>query len=310
MKISVITPYYQGEKYMAGYLKCLRHNQNSLEKMDASLEVILVNDSPKDSILLSADKNVSELKINNTSFCKIPQNVVVLANEVNSGIHFSRVQGLKAATGDYVMFLDQDDLLTDDALAKLLTSAKSTLSDVTVCNAMLQQSDASTLLWYRNDYHKALIGNLETYLRVGIQIISPGHTLIKRSAIPEFWMTHIMKQNGADDYFLWLLMLARNARFSYLDEPLYNHSYTGENLSANTSTTDESAYEFMEYLADDEFFKKQDIVTLHEMITYKNQFRQSNGIGKITCSLANLSLFISNLKYKSKTKTSYGFNRG
>ena len=29
------------------------------------------------------------------------------------------------------------------------------------------------------------------------------------------------------------------------------------------------------------------------MITYKNQFRASNTLGKITCSLANLDLFIS-----------------
>ena len=118
-----------------------------------------------------------------------------------------------------------------------------------------------------------------------------------------------MSLNGADDYFLWLLMLSSGIHFDYLDLPLYIHKYTGTNLSADTTVTDESIFEFLEYLGDFESFKQEDIFTLHSMISYKNQFRNSDIIGKMGCSLANLSIFLTNLKYKRKTKTAYGFNR-
>lgn len=294
MKVSVITPFYEGDKYMEGYTKCLAANQKALERVGHELEVILVNDSPWKTL------EAPEVE---------GQFIKVITNPENKGIHYSRVSGLSVAAGDYVMFLDQDDIIKDDALVKLLKSAVSSKADVEVANASLEQSDGTSLLWYRNSAHKALIGDFKTYLRIGIQIISPGQCLIKKSSIPEFWTTHIMTKNGADDYFLWLLMLAKGQHFHYHDEALYIHKYTASNLSADTTVTDESVYDFIDILHDCEYFQQEDIFTLHSMISYKNQFRASGLFGKVTCSLANLDLFIDNIKFKKLTGTGYGFNR-
>ncbi|MCR5416713.1 MAG: glycosyltransferase [Pseudobutyrivibrio sp.] len=295
MKISVITPFYEGDKYMEKYVGAMLKNEKSLKAAGHELEVVLVNDSPW--------KKLEATPILN-------QPIKVVTNPENKGIHYSRVAGLKAATGDYIMFLDQDDLIVEDALTALLYDAIKTDAEVTVANALLEQADGSKLLWYRNDYHKALVGDLDTYLNIGIQIISPGQCLIKKSAIPEFWMENLVKVNGADDYYLWLLMLAKKARFKYVDQPLYIHKYTGANISADTTATDDSVYDFLELLAECDYFKQEDIHTLHEMITYKNQFRASDALGKMGCSLANLGLFVKNIRFKIKTGTGYGFNRG
>ncbi len=294
MKITVITPFYEGDKYMDNLVDCLIANREALQTKGHELEAILVNDSPWKK--LEAPETEGQF-------------IKVITNPENKGIHYSRVSGLSQATGEYIMFLDQDDILEKDALVKLLKSAVTSKSDVEVANASIEQSDGSRLLWYRTDEHKALLGDLKTYLRIGIQIISPGQCLIKKTAIPEFWTSHIMSKNGADDYFLWLLMLAKGCKFNYLDEALYVHKYTAANLSADTTVTDESVYDFIDLLQDCDYFKQEDIFTLHEMISYKNQFRASGTFGKITCSLANLYLFIDNIKFKKKTKTGYGFNR-
>ncbi len=294
MKISVITPFYEGDKYMDNLVDAMLANEQSLSKAGHELELIMVNDSPWKKL---------EAPEGEDKFIK------VITNPENKGIHYSRVAGLEAATGDYIMFLDQDDVINGDALVKLLKAMVQNKADVMVANASLEQADGSKLLWYRNAYHKSLVGDLTTYLRIGIQIISPGQCLIKKSAIPEFWKENIMQKNGADDYFLWLLMLAKGAKFVCFDEALYTHKYTAKNLSADTTVTDASVYDFIELLNDCDYFKQEDIFTLHEMITYKNQFRASSTFGKITCSLANLGLFIDNLKFKKKTGTGYGFNR-
>lgn len=294
MKITVITPFYEGDRYMKNLIDSLSANQQTLQEKGHELEVILVNDSPWKKVVAPASQG---------------QFIRVITNESNRGIHYSRVAGLAEATGDYIMFLDQDDTLKGDALVKLAKAIAFDGADVEVANAQLEQPDGTMLLWYRNNYHKQLVGDLKTYLRVGIQIISPGQCLIKKTSIPDFWKTHIMTKNGADDYFLWLLMLAQGMEFKCLDEALYTHKYTAANISADTTVTDASVYDFIDLLNDCDYFKQEDIFTLHEMITYKNQFRASNTIGKITCSLANLGLFIDNIVFKKKTGTGYGFNR-
>jgi glycosyltransferase involved in cell wall biosynthesis len=294
MKITVVTPFYKGDKYMDAYVDCMLANRRSLSAAGHELEVILVNDSPEKTLVAPAVEG---------------QFIKVLTNPENKGIHYSRVSGLAVATGDYIMFLDQDDVITADALSSMTAEIIKQGCDVLVANANLEQADGTKLLWYRNDYHKGLVGDLNTYLRIGIQIISPGQCLIKKDAIPEFWREHLVQKNGADDYFLWLLMLAKGCKFGYFDKAFYTHKFDGANLSKDTTVTDESVYDFLDLLAECDYFKQEDIFTLHEMISYKNQFRASGLFGKITSSLANLDLFIDNLQFKKKTGTGYGFNR-
>ncbi len=293
MKISVITPYYEGEKYMEKYVAAMETNRNNLLESGHELEVILVNDSPWKKLEV----------VDSNPYIK------VITNSQNQGIHYSRVTGLKASTGDYVMFLDQDDLLVDEGLVRLTKKLISVDSDLVISNANLEQADGEYLSWYRTDYHWDKVWDLQTYLKVGIQIISPGQCLIKRNSIPDFWKDHLVRVNGADDYYLWLLMMAANKKASVLKEAIYIHKYTGSNISSDTSATDASIYDFTDLLYDCDYFKKEDIITLHEMITYKAQFRSSNLLGKIGSSLANLDTLMINIRFKKNTKTKYGFNR-
>lgn len=294
MKVTVITPYYNGEKYMDGYIDCMLANKKNVEIQGDYLNVVLVNDSPEKKL---------EVGDGARSF------ISVLTNDKNCGIHQSRVNGFNATDSDYIMFLDQDDLIEGDAIAQMLSIVKEKQSDVLVANAMLEQADGTHLMWYRTDYHKQMIKNYEAYLMIGTQIISPGQCLIKREAIPEFWIKNIQKINGSDDYYLWILMLARDSRFDYIDKPFYKHVYTSKNLSADTTVTDDSVYEFLDMLADCDYVNQKDIFKIHDMITYKAQFRASGKIGKITSSLANLKICLANIAYKKKTATKLGFNR-
>ena len=162
---------------------------------------------------------------------------------------------------------------------------------------------------YRTEYQKNRVGSLDVYLTVGTQIVSPGQCAIPRQAIPEFWCSHILKTNGADDYFLWLLLLGNGVKFSYVDLPLYTHAYTGENISGATTQTDASVYEFIPLLRESKSLEEEEVATLERMIRYKAQFRVSNFLKKGILSLANLDLFVNNLIFKKKSQTPYGFNR-
>lgn len=98
MNVSIITSFYHGNKYINQYIDMIK----SLKlESDDSLEVIMVNDSPEEPLALPEYGNID---------------IKVIVNEVNSGIHKARVNGLSHAKGDYVIFVDQDDLLMPDTI--------------------------------------------------------------------------------------------------------------------------------------------------------------------------------------------------
>lgn len=94
--LSVIIPAYQAEKTIARAIK-------SVLTIDVdSLEVIVVNDGSTDS--------TSEMVRSIVSFDKR----VNLIEQSNSGRSVARDVGFRAATGDWIMFVDADDFLLPD----------------------------------------------------------------------------------------------------------------------------------------------------------------------------------------------------
>lgn len=309
MKVSVITPFYYGNEYMDAYQKMMNLNEesllqhNRLHHLTDELEILLINDSPTDAISLSG--------INRGK-----RDWHIINNEKNLGIHASRVHGMKEATGDYLLFLDQDDSIATDAVVTLMNAARREAQEadtpdcykVLIVNAYLEQQN-DRQLWYRTNAHKELIWDFKTYLTIGTQIISPGQCLLYKKVIPEFWQTHLCYLNGSDDYFLWLLLLEQGVGAVFIDKPLYTHHYTSQNLSLDTTKTDDSNYEFIKYLRQCDSFAQKDVEALERMIHYKAAFRKAGYFGKIALSLQNLDILISNIIFKRKTKTPYGFNR-
>ena len=108
MFLSIIIPVYNAEKYLAECLdSCL--NQN-LPPED--YEILCVNDGSKDQsaeILAAYESGYS--------------NVRVLTKE-NGGVSSARNLGLDHARGDYIWFVDADDVIAEKALIDLKKPAK------------------------------------------------------------------------------------------------------------------------------------------------------------------------------------------
>lgn len=290
MKLAVITPFYNGERYLKEYFERIKRYEKSLPS-GSSFVLILVNDSPKVDLdfLCKRFKEGMDLRI--------------ITNEKNLGIHASRVIGLKLAKElyvDYLTFLDQDDEITG-----VLINEK---SDIIISNALIETKNDKKL-WVRSKYQENLIWDIDTYANIGTQIISPGQCLIKVSSIPKEWSENILKNNGADDVFLWMLMMEAGASYFYTKEAFYVHKYTGENISTDTKVTDKSVLEFISIMKQKGLVKKDITRKMERMIRYKSKFRSCGILGKCLYSLANLNIFIKNINYKIKTGTRLGFGR-
>ena len=96
---SVIIPVFNSEKYLSDCLKSVL-NQNH-----TNYEIIIINDNSTDSskkILNKFKKKYSKIRI--------------LNNKINLGVSASRNKGILKAKGNYIVFLDSDDLLLPNAL--------------------------------------------------------------------------------------------------------------------------------------------------------------------------------------------------
>lgn len=103
MKISIIIPVYNVEKYIGDCLKSV------LPQIDKDVELIIVNDGSTDGSFRFCRK------------CK-EQNkdiTIKLITQENAGLSVARNVGLKEAKGEYVIFLDSDDMLAENALSEL-----------------------------------------------------------------------------------------------------------------------------------------------------------------------------------------------
>ena len=101
IKVSVIIPIYNVQDYLQ---ECL---DTVCKQNEVDMEVILVNDGSTDDSL-SVCKEYAQRKSN-----------VIVINKENGGLSDARNVGTKAATGDYIFYLDSDDWLAPDAIKSL-----------------------------------------------------------------------------------------------------------------------------------------------------------------------------------------------
>ncbi len=189
--ISVIVPLYRGQKYMAKMTAQIEACAAYLE--DGRIELVYSNDEPDEQ-----PENPETSSVISVRFLETDQ---------NRGIHGARVRGFENSSGEYVLFLDQDDKIVPDYFVSQLQAIGR--EDAVVCNAV-----SGGRLKYDADRSLPDAASRACMVQKGNQILSPGQVLMKRSAVPECWLRHILCHNGADDWLLWLCMHGEGKRFT------------------------------------------------------------------------------------------------
>lgn len=106
MKISIILPVYNVEKYIGECLKSIMNQSYS------DFECLIVDDCGEDNSIGVARSLIAEYT-GKASF-------EIIESEKNGGISVARNKGIKRATGDFLMFVDSDDKLCPNALELLI----------------------------------------------------------------------------------------------------------------------------------------------------------------------------------------------
>ena len=113
-KLSIIIPVFNVEQYLG---KCV----DSLLAQDYdNYEIILVDDGSTDGSGAICDSYVSI-----DDRCIDYRCDIKVVHQSNAGLSAARNAGIKAAKGEYVMFVDSDDYIDNHILEKLVNFGKS-----------------------------------------------------------------------------------------------------------------------------------------------------------------------------------------
>lgn len=103
--VSFIIPVYNGEKYIE---RCILSIINSM-KCSFDYEVIIINDGSKDGTKEIIDR------------IQIENSVVKVVHQKNAGVSSARDTGIQVAAGDWIVFVDADDIVTADIVSLIAT---------------------------------------------------------------------------------------------------------------------------------------------------------------------------------------------
>lgn len=227
--LSIIIPVYkylQNGKYL---LELLNRIHNQSESLFNIIEIILINDSPEyllESIFENIDSNLNIKIINNTK---------------NQGQAFSRNAGFEISKGDYLHFIDQDDLI-DGSFYSNITNIK----DINIANCYLFNENNTVLHMKKSKQiilkHYTKISSLKPFLIFDNLVLSPGQIIIKRNILNIAGGFPLLKNYGSDDYGFMFKLCNHCFEYSFtLNANFYHrlHESQGKNILNMTASKNE-----------------------------------------------------------------------
>lgn len=212
MKFSVLIPVYNAEKYLEESLKSV------LEQTYQNLEIVLVDDGSTDNSGKICDRYQAEYP-----------SVVKVIHQENQGQLASRCNAIKAATGDYCVFMDADDLIVKDAFEILNNNlTKFNSPDMLIYSFYYEKQDGSKIkakkLFDDNSFFDS--SNKEELYKMfftGTGLNNVWTKAVKRSVLTniDYDFTKYMKLRCSEDKLYSMAVVNDCETIVFTDIPLY-----------------------------------------------------------------------------------------
>lgn len=214
-KVSIITPLYNVSKTICRTL-------DTLINQGDGIEFIFVNDCSTDNSLDIVCSYKQKLEESGST-------VIIVSNESNRGVAYSREKGLSLASGEYVYWVDADDYLDNGAIMTMYNHAKSKNLDIVGCEFTLSFNKNERKMNIPN-----IKGSYEAFKSMCYGILKWNLWLfmVKLSIIKENNIHFIEGANMGEDMMFMGLCFTNSITTEIIHKPLYH--YVRNNVDAMT----------------------------------------------------------------------------
>ncbi len=208
MKVSVIVPFYLGIKWLA---ECI---DSILNQTMTDYEIIVVNDGSKED---------------DSDFLNKYGNYIQYYKICNKGPAYARNYGIDKAIGEYLAFLDSDDLWVSTKLEKQvklmdLNNLNWSHTKYSVFDEVVNSKDRVFIEIDNSDFKGNVFPQCVTKLNIGTPCV-----MIRRKFLQENdFIRFSEKMRFGEDAYFWILIGIEN-NLGYLDESLTLVRRTGNN---------------------------------------------------------------------------------
>jgi GT2 family glycosyltransferase len=202
--ISVVVPTFNYARYLSQTL------DSALNQTGVSLEVIVVDDGSTDATPEILEGFGSEIR---------------LLRQNNHGLSAARNAALSLAEGEYIVFLDADDLLPPEALASqnALLQADPDL-DMVICRSFLFEKTDNTGQPLKTGKWRLFCKDIDVHLCHFN--IAPPHALMFRRRALDLAGSFDTSLKACEDHDMWFRVAFNGAKFEinpYLEVPYRRH---------------------------------------------------------------------------------------
>ena len=279
--ISIIIPVYNVESYLQ---KCLDSIINQTYK---NIEIIIIDDGSTDKSFEICDNY------------KLLDNRIEVVHKQNGGLSDARNYGLEIATGQYISFVDSDDVIHPQMIEILYKMIKLTSSDISLCGY--------TEFMSNNFMNKTRINNLFRVLNNEEALNWLYDSTQKSILMTVSWNKLYKKELFSnirfpcglihEDEFTTYKLIYKAKRIVYVENELYYYRQRNNSIMSNKNDIKHLLY-YDARIEQIKFFKKNSLVNLSEKAIYKIEFlmiqkyKESNNDVKRILAKKYLNLYL------------------
>ena len=212
MLVSIIIPIYRSRKYIE---KCVR---SVFDQTYKNLEIIIIDDCGKDG-------SIDVIKRVLIEYPDMTNKVKFISHEFNQGCAAARRDGMKDATGEYILQVDSDDYAAPTMVEKMVAKAQEEDADMVVCNYYYTTNDRRSLekVNVPSDNIDFASKVLQGYIHAGAW-----NKMMRRSIIKDHKIYPVAGINMGDDMTILMQAVFFMDKISYVDDALYYYNCSGD----------------------------------------------------------------------------------
>lgn len=212
--VSIVIPAYNAAEKIVSLLDGI------MKQSFKDWELIIVDDGSKDGTLDALEKYRTDTRVS-------------IIAQANRGSSAARNAGLRMARGEFLMFFDSDDDVTDDILAKMVEAAKKNPGALVMCGELIGKKKVLP------EKAGLVSGNLKEHVATSILqnglIYSPCNKIFRTRTIQRNNITFPESVEYGEDLIFNLMYLEHMDSIFYIRQALYKYRLSSSGQSAKSA---------------------------------------------------------------------------